>query len=104
MTKDLRKEQLVLLKFEKQIAGLAATLAAGAVAAKSVDGKIHAADASSGLADVQAALVYLAEVTSATHDAINVKAIEAGATIMQASGGIPKRDPAKAVISILGIG
>ena len=104
MTKDLRKEQLVLLRFEKQIAGLAATLAVGATAAKAADGKLHATDASAAYADLEAALVHLAEATGRAHEVMNVKAAEAGAKIFQASGGIPKFEPSKAVASILGLG
>ncbi|MEZ5892482.1 MAG: hypothetical protein R3C58_04960 [Parvularculaceae bacterium] len=100
---DLRKEQLFLLRFEKQIAGLAALLAAGATAAKAADGKLHATDATEGLADMQAALVNLAEVTARAHDAINVKALEAGATIFKAAG-LPKTKPDETVLSILGLG
>ncbi|WP_425409943.1 hypothetical protein [Hyphococcus sp.] len=101
---DLRKEQLALLRFEKQIAGLAATLAAGAVVARGVDGKLHASQGTQAYADIQAALVNLAEVTSNAHDVLNAKAVEAGITVMQATGGIPKRKPSEAVLSILGIG
>ena len=49
---DLRKEQLVLLRFEKQIAGLAATLAAAGALAKTVDGKLAADAGSSALSGV----------------------------------------------------
>ncbi|MBT8471681.1 MAG: hypothetical protein HKN14_06375 [Marinicaulis sp.] len=104
MTKDLRKEQLTLLRFEKQIAGLAATLAAGVAVAKTADGKLHATEAQTALADVQTALINLAEVTGKAHDALNVKVIEAGAKVYEASGGVPKGDPPKVVASILGIG
>lgn len=104
MTKDLRKEQLALLRFEKQIAGLAVTLAAGAAAAKAVDGKLHATDATAAYADIQAALVNLAEVTADAHAAVSNKALEVGATLFQATGGIPKTEPSRAVASILGIG
>ncbi len=103
--KDLRKEQLALLRFEKQIAGLAAVLAAGAVAAKGVDGKLHASQGAQAYADIQTALVNLADVTGQAHEALNAKALEAGATILQAAGGgLPKFEPSEAVRSILGLG
>lgn len=104
MTKDLRKEQAVLLRFEKQIAGLAATLATLGAAAKAADGKLHATEATKAYADLQAALVNLAEATGEAHATVNAKAMEVGATVMQATGGLPKRPPAKVVESILGIG
>ncbi len=103
--KDLRKEQLVLLRIEKQIAGLAATLAVGATAAKAADGKLHADDATAAYSEMQAALINLAEVTGHAHDVLNVKAMEYGATLLKAvGGGLPKKDPPAVVASILGIG
>lgn len=105
MSKDLRKEQLALLRFEKQIAGLAATLAVGAATAKAADGKLHATDGEQAFNEIQAALVQLADVTSQAHAALNEKAIEAGARILQAAGGgLPKPDPLSKVTSILGLG
>ncbi|MHA7871453.1 MAG: hypothetical protein ACX939_03795 [Hyphococcus sp.] len=104
MTKDIRKEQLVLLRFEKQIAGLAATLAVGATAAKAADGKLHADVSEKALAEMQTALLHLADVTSRAHDAMNAKALEVGARVHQATGGLPKGDPHKVVASLLGIG
>ncbi len=105
MTQDLRKEQILLLRFEKQIAGLAATLALGATAAKAADGKLHASDAQAAYADIQAALMNLAEVTGQAHDVLNARAMEYGVKVLQAvGGGTPKHDPPSAVASILGIG
>lgn len=104
MSKNLKKEQLVLLRFEKQIAGLAAIMATGAAAAKAADGKLHASEATAAYADVQAALVKLAEVTSQAHDALGARAAEAGLNLLQASGGVPKRSVSSTVTSILGIG
>lgn len=102
---DLRKEQLVLLRFEKQIAGLAATLATGAVAVKALDGKLHASEGAEAFAEIQTALVNLAEVTTKAHEAMSVKAMEAGADLLQAAGGgLPKFEPSGAVRSILGLG
>ena len=101
---DVRKEQLVLLRFEKQIAGLAATLAAGALVAKSVDGKLQASDASAAVVNVQSALMHLAQVTADAHAVLNAKALEVGVNLLQASGGTPKEDPPRVVASILGLG
>lgn len=104
MAKDVRKEQVALLRFEKQLAGLAATLAAGAGVAKAADGKLNATEGVEAYAEMQAALVHLAEVTGKAHDAMNAKAIEVGATILNAGGGTPKKPPAEVIASILGIG
>jgi len=104
MKKDIRKEQLVLLRLEKQIAGLAATLAVGAGAAKAADGKLDASVSTQAYAEIQAALMHLAQVTGQAHETINAKALEVGARVHQATGGLPKGDPHKAVASLLGIG
>lgn len=103
--KDLRKEQLALLRFEKQIAGLAATLAAGAAVAKGVDGKLHASQGVEAYAQIQSALVNLAVVTGQVHETMNVKVMEIGAHVLEAAGGgRPKHDVVEGVKSILGIG
>ncbi len=103
--KDLRKEQLALLRFEKQITGLAATLAAGAVIAKGVDGKFHATQGAEAYAQIQSALVNLAAVTGQAHDALGLKAMEVGAHLLEAAGGgRPKHDVDESVKLILGIG
>lgn len=103
---DLRKEQVTLLRIEKQIAGLAAVLAAsGAAAAKGVDGKLHALEGAQAYAQIEAALVNLADVTTKAHEALNVRALETGAMLLEASGGgRPKLGTGEVVRSILGIG
>lgn len=100
---DLRKEQLMLWRFEKQLLALAGTVAAGAATVNAVDGKLGG-EAIAGLEKVQGALLQLAHATSEAHAALNVRALEAGHTLWQVSGGFPKSDPVKAVASILGIG
>lgn len=102
--KDIRKEQLFLLRLEKQIAGLAATLAVGTGVAQAADAKLGAADASESLADLHAAVMNLAEVATHTHAALSARAAETGARILEASGGVPKDSAVKVVASILGIG
>lgn len=102
---DLRKEQLALLRIEKQIAGLAAVVAAGAAAAKGADGKLHASNAMEAYAQIETALVNLAQVTTTAHDVLNAKALEAGAKLLEAAGGgLPKRGTSEVVQSILGLG
>lgn len=101
---DLRKEQLVLLRFEKQLAGLAALAAGAATVAHAADGKLGKEAAGDALAKVEAALMHLAEATGAAHSALDAAAIEAGARCLQATGGTPKREASQVVASILGIG
>ena len=104
ISKDLRKEQLVLLRFEKQLAALAGVVAAGSATAASAAAKLDA-DAPAGAYDqIRQALIQLAEVTTEVHAAMNARAIDAGLRILEASGGTPKDPPAQVVRSILGIG
>ncbi len=103
---DLRKEQLALWRFEKQIAGLAATLAALAVTAKGVDGKLHASSGGEAFTEMQTALVNLADVTAKAHEMLNAQAMQAGAQLLEAAGGGRPKPvvSSEAVRSILGIG
>lgn len=101
---DLRREQRQLLSFEKQIAGLAAMVAAGGATAKAADGKLHANDALAAHAEIQQAVLNLAEVTARAHDALEAKAVAAGASYFEAVGGLPKSSIAQRVLSILGLG
>jgi hypothetical protein len=101
---DIRKEQLVLLRFEKQIAGLAATLAGGVALMKGLDEKLNSSSGSEAMAALQNGLMQLAHVTADAHAALNAKALEAGVRLLQASGGGPKEDPPRVVASILGLG
>lgn len=100
---DLRKEQLILLRFEKQMIGLAATVAAGAAAVKTADAALSG-EASVALGNVQSALMHLAQVTSDAHAALNAQALEVGARFIQAGGGTPKTQPPQVIASLLGIG
>ena len=101
---DIRKEQLDLLRFEKALAGLAAVLAAAAGSARAADEKLGANLAGDAFVDAQNALMTLAELTSSAHAALDAKAFEVGARVLQASGGIPKTEPGGRVASILGLG
>lgn len=104
MSKSLKKEQVSLLRFEKQIVGLAGALAAGGVVAKAVDEKLNTSEGAAAYAEIQSALVHLADVTSRAHEVINSKAVSAGLETLQASGGTPKRSVSSAVASLFGIG
>ncbi len=104
MTKDIRKEQLVLLKFERKLAGLAAFLAAGSATAASAADKINADVAAGAYDRISGALVHLAEVTAQAHTTLEATAAAAGARALEASGGVPKVNVAEAVRSALGLG
>lgn len=101
---DIRKEQLALLRFEKQLVALAATLVAVGGAAKAADAKLGVTSGADAFASLQNTLMTLAQATGEAHAALNAKAIEVGARMYMASGGIPKKEPGEGVASILGIG
>ena len=103
MKKDVRKEQVTLLRFEKKIAGLAAALAAGSATASSAGQKLGGTAASDAYADIEASLLHLADVTTKAHEALNAEAMALGYKTLQVSG-VPKDPPAEVVRSILGIG
>lgn len=123
--KDLRREQIALLKHEQTLTAAAKKLAgnkgfdrkaviASAAAASAV--AIAAADklAQPALADFAALndaaatqtgenlLIALAHVATSAHAAFESAAMEAG-FILLAQGGTPKEPPARAVLSALGI-
>lgn len=101
---DIRKEQLALLRFEKKLAGLAASLAAAGGAAKAADAKLGVDSGAHAFAELSNALMVLAGATGEAHAALNARALDVGARMLSASGGIPKKEPTQAVASILGIG
>ncbi len=103
MTKDVRKEQVELLKFEKKLAGLAAFVAAGAATAASAADKVNADVTLKAYADISNALVHLADVTSMAHSALEASVFEAGVRALQVNGA-PKNPPSEVVRSLLGIG
>lgn len=105
MKKSLKKEQVDLLKFEKQLLGLGAGLATltGASAAnaeQAVGGMVgeHAET-------IQQAYLNLVEKVQAAHSAIEAGAVQAGFELLQARG-TPKEDPPVLEVarSLLGIG
>ena len=105
MTKDVRKEQVQLLKFERKLAGLAAFLAAGSATAASAADKVNAEATMKAYADIQNALIHLADVTTKAHAALEASVIEAGGRALEVDGGgAPKNPPSGVVRSLLGIG
>ena len=73
---DVRKEQIALLRFEKELNAMAKTLADGASVASSTDAKVGGQDATAAYNEMKAALIKLAEVTEKAHETLRVKAIE----------------------------
>ncbi|MEZ5897582.1 MAG: hypothetical protein R3C40_07635 [Parvularculaceae bacterium] len=104
MSKDVRKEQVKLLQFEKRLVGLAAFLAAGASTAASASTKINHDAASRAYDDIRVAFAHLADVTSQAHAALEASVANEGLRALEASGGVPKRDVAQVVQSVLGLG
>lgn len=124
--KDLRSEQIALLRFEKSltkaaeakasgkpldkaplIAGVAAvTAAAASVADKMGDASLmqYAAEVESAAYaanDGNAWLMNLAEAVSKGHNAIEALAQKGAFVILQAGGGTPKEDPPSVIASLL---
>lgn len=124
--KDLRAEQIKLLKFERTLqnaarekaagkpldkapilAGLALVAAAGAGAAEKLGtdaplayaAEIEAAATSAGASD--AWLISLAEVVTTSHIAIQNLAEQGAFLLFKASGGTPKIWPSESVSSLL---
>lgn len=100
--KDLRKEQIELLRLEKDIKGIATKVAAltttGAVASLGV--------AQAEVDALKLAIVDVAENTAKLHQQAEQIALEQGLRIMEANGG-SKGDPPAVVEmfkSILGLG
>lgn len=105
MKKSLEKEQVDLLKFEKQLLGLGAGLAtltgvSAANAEEAVGGMVgEHADT------IQQAYLNLVETVQAAHSAIEASAVQAGFELLQARGQ-PKSEPPvlEAAKSLLGLG
>jgi hypothetical protein len=104
MSKSLKKEQIELLRFEKQLLGLgtglaALTAGAGAQAEEAVGSLVgdHAQQ-------IQQAYLNLVESVQTAHEAIEASALNAGVTLLQAAGQ-PKEEPPVLVLAraILGL-
>jgi len=103
MAKDVRKEQLILLKFEKKLTGLAAFWGASAAAAAAASEKMDPGATAGAYENVRAALVQLAEVTAQAHATLEATASTAGVRALEA-GGTPKVNVLEMVRSVLGLG
>ena len=102
MTKSLKKAQVDLLRFEKQLltlgSGLAALSAgAGAQAADAVGDFANA-----HVAEMQGAYLNLVQTVQAAHDAVQSSAVGAGVELLQARGQ-PKVSVLEAALSLFGM-
>ena len=96
---DVRKEQVALLRFEKQLVEMARTLREGASVAASTDAKLGTTEASAAYDEMKAALVRLADVTSTAHENLRTQAVTSKGRFIDFQ--IPKRVPRQQVTSIL---
>lgn len=103
MTKSLKKQQVALLKVEKQAltlgAGIAALTATSGAHAEEVLGETVAAHAET----VKAAYLNLVATMQAAHDAMEATAQAVGAELLQARG-TPKDPVLEGAKSLLGLG
>jgi len=104
MRKSLKKEQIDLLKFEKQLLGLGAGLGAlttgAAASAEQAVGDVAAEQT----ANIQQAYLNLVETVQAAHHAVEQSAVDAGFRLLQ-TRGTPKDDQlVEMAKSLLGIG
>ena len=104
MKKSLKREQIELLKFEKQLLGLGAgigALSAGAVA----NAEKAVGDVAVNHADkVKDAYLNLVETVQAAHNAVEVSAVQAGARLLEANGVPKERALVEVAKSLLGSG
>ena len=104
MAKDLRRAQVELLRFEKQLlglgGGLAALTAGAAASAEKVVGPLAAEQA----ADIQTAYLKLVETVQAAHNSVEVSALAAGANLLQTKGDPKNVQLLELAKSALGIG
>ncbi|MEM9705894.1 MAG: hypothetical protein AAF850_07435 [Pseudomonadota bacterium] len=101
MNKDLRREQITLLKFEKKLEELAQSFAAARPTVARTDSALAAPVASDGYEQVRLGIISLSNALSEAHTAIKTRADELGVRTADAFG-LPKRDPYGAIRSILG--
>lgn len=96
---DVRKEQVALLRFEKQLVEMAKTLRDGASIANSTDEKLGTTEASAAYEEMKAALVRLADVTSTAHENLRTQAVSSKGRFIDFN--IPKSVPRQQVLSVL---
>lgn len=105
MSKSLKKEQIELLRFEKQLLGLGTGLAALTAGAGAQAEEVVGAFVGEHAEQIEAAYLNLVATVGAAHAAIEASAVNAGVSLLQAAGQ-PKPEPPvlAAAKAILGIG
>ncbi len=104
MKKSLKKEQVELLRFEKQLLGLGAGLAALTAGAGANAQKVVGEIAGDQAANIQQAYLNLVQTVQAAHTAIEASAAAAGAQFMQANGTPKNTALVEMAKSAIGIG
>ena len=100
--KDMRKEQLKLWRFEKEMIASTATLATFLAAASAKAKELGDTDTLAMLEKLQNAQITLAQTATEVHDFLGGRAAELGGHLV--SGGRPKTKPVEMVLSALGLG
>ncbi len=81
---DVRKEQIALLRFEKQLVEMGKTLATSEAIARSTDAKLDTDKSSMAFEEMKSALLNLAEITEKAHDSLmNEASNKGGITLKQ---------------------
>lgn len=104
MKKNLKKDQVELLKFEKQLLGLGAGLAALTAGAGANAQKVVGDVAAEHAENIQKAYLNLVETVQAAHNAVETSAAAAGAHFMHASGTPKNTALLEMAKSVVGIG
>lgn len=104
MKKNLKKEQVQLLRFEKELLGLGAGVAALTAGAGAGAEKVVGELASQQVANIQQAYLDLVETVQAAHNAVEASAAAAGAHFIQASGTPKNTALLEMAKSVIGIG
>ncbi|MEO1149372.1 MAG: hypothetical protein AAFW83_00115 [Pseudomonadota bacterium] len=96
---DVRKEQIALIRFEKQLAEMARTLRDGAHVATSTDAKLGTHEASVAYEEMKTALVNLADATQRAHENLTTRAVASQGRFIDFN--VPKGNRRQEVASIL---
>lgn len=102
MRKSLRKEQIDLLRFEKQLLALGSGLAALTAGAGAQAAAVVGDFANEHTAEMEAAYLKLVETVQAAHDAIEASAVSAGVDLLHVRGQ-PKASVLEAALSLFGM-
>lgn len=102
MSKSLKKQQVALLKFEKELLALGASLATLTVVTGAQTAEIVGDLANRQTAEMQDAYLKLVASVQNAHDVIEATALGAGVDLLQARGQ-PKASVLEAALSLFGM-